>query len=131
MRIRLYQDRDFEAVWKWLDKDQKKEWTKETIPIQSTWVMENEKGKPVFVGSLLLTNFKAYCFAMNFIGDPKFKGPMRGSYRERFVSFLESMARQLGYKKIAVLTRKKSLSRLYAKWGYGATVAMDFLNKEI
>lgn len=131
MRIRPYQDRDFEEIARWLDVNQKKEWMKKTIPLQSTWVMEDTKGKIVFMVSLLLTNFREYCFAINFIGHPNFKGPMRCSYRERFVLFIESMARQLGYAKIVVLTKNTALTRLYKKWGWNKDFSGDVLYKEI
>lgn len=114
-KIREYKESDYDTVLNWL-KDENFTPSKDLMSKSSTFVLE-ENNVPLFCITIYLTNCKEVCFIENFAGNPDFKKE-RQKHSQLLFTYMENLAKDLGYKSILCFSGVEKLTQKYEEYGY-------------
>jgi hypothetical protein len=111
MNIRLYKKEDFPMIQGWYAGH--KEWqpSPELFTEDSSFILENEEGKPWLCWILYLTNCQEMCWLEGLISNPELKEGRRDAIVS-FHSYIEKFAKDKGYKKIFAMSATNKITAL-------------------
>ena len=120
MNIRLYTDKDYTMIENWYLFHYGIKCVPEMFTEDSTFILENEEGKPWVLVCLYLTNCKQTCWIEGTISDPSLTKNRRAAVKELY-TFVFNFAKDKGYKKIFAMAETKKTINLLTDCGYRIT----------
>lgn len=114
LMIRPYKNEDYQEIAKWaVDMPKLSE---DLLSKSSTFILELDS-KLVFLMTVYFTNCKEICFLDNFIGNPKMK-EARKEHSQLLFTYIETLAKDLGYKSVVCFSNIDKLTQKYETYGY-------------
>lgn len=122
IKIRHYNNSDYEILSKWWNDHKEIGPTKDMLPEESTFVLEYN-GKPCVSITAYLTNSKEISYLENLISDPELKNKeIRNTLTQIIVDDTFGFLRGLGYKRVICFSYKDGLKERYKEMGMTKTL---------
>lgn len=121
MKLRNYTHKDFEELDSWWRTYREPGPTKDMLPLDSTYLVEDENGEKLCSVSLILTNIKEYCYIENLISNPEAPRHLVREGISMMNGHISKVAKNLEYKRLLCLTYKSKLVPVYEELGYNKT----------
>ncbi len=111
----------------WIDEKP----SRDLLKGSSTFVLENDSGIALFCLTIYFTNCKEIAFIENFAGNPEMKEE-RKNYSQLLFTYLEKLARDMGYKSVVCFSGVDKLTKKYEEFGYTKIMSnLDCLGKAL
>ena len=120
LHVRNYRDSDYDMIGSWWAHYKEPFTTRDVIPTDTTFILEYG-GAPVACITLFLSNSKGYSSLEGFIKNPEYKDIPR-AITGYLMEYACNVAKNLGYKIVALATREDRLVERYKENGFKITM---------